>query len=99
MSDEAYRERFPVIQNDELYFISYSVLPRFQSEKTYYGGFCWDLDSLKDRVFPKVLEDLREETGLHLRIVNENGKNILTGKEESIPKDSLRLSYRQFPFP
>ncbi len=99
MSDEAYRERFPVIQNDELYFVSYSVLPRFQSEKTYYGGFCWDLDSLKDRVFPKVLEDLREETGLHLRIVNENGKNILTGKEESIPKDSLRLSYRQFPFP
>lgn len=99
MSDEAYRDRFPVIQNDELYFISYSVLPRFQSKKTYYGGFCWDLDSLKKRVFPKVLEDLREETGLHLRIVDEDGKNILTGKEQSIPKDSLRLSYRQFPFP
>ncbi|GAH80014.1 unnamed protein product, partial [marine sediment metagenome] len=70
-----------------------------QMEKTFYGGFCWDISSLKKETFPKVLENLTKATGLSLRIIDERGRNVLTGKEELTSKDSLSLSYRQFPFP
>jgi len=96
---EAQQGRLPAVRRGEFCLVSYSVLPNFQSEKTFYGGFCWDLSSLKKEIIPEVLENLIKETGLSLRIIDERGRNILTGKEELASKDSLSLSYRQFPFP
>jgi len=99
MGGEAQPGRLLAAQKEDFCLVSYSVLPNFQSEKTFYGGFCWDLSSLKKEIFPKVLEDLTRDTGLHLQIIDKSGRNILTGKKELTSKDSLSLSYRQFPFP
>jgi len=96
---EAQPGRLLAARREEFCLVSYSVLPNFQSGKTFYGGFCWDLSSLKKEIFPEVLENLTKDTGLFLRIIDERGRNILTGKEELTSKDSLSLSYRQFPFP
>ncbi len=99
MGGEAQQGRLLAAWREEFCLVSYSVLPNFQSEKTFYGGFCWDLTSLKKEIFPKVLENLTKDTGLSLQVIDERGRNILTGKEELFSEDSLRLSYRQFPFP
>jgi signal transduction histidine kinase len=99
MGGEAQPGRLLVAQREEFCLVSYSALPNFQSGKTFYGGYCWDLSSLKNEIFPEVLENLTKDTGLFLRIIDERGRNILTGKEELTSKDSLSLSYRQFPFP
>ena len=99
MGGEAQPGRLLAARREEFCLVSYSVLPNFQSGKTFYGGFCWDLSSLKREILPIVLENLTKETGLSLRIIDDRGRNILTGKEEFTSKDSLSLSYRQFPFP
>jgi signal transduction histidine kinase len=91
--------RLLAARGEEFCLVSYSALSNFQSEKTFYGGFCWDLSSLKKEIFPKILENLTKDTGLSLQVIDERGRNILTGKEELTSKDSLSLAYRQFPFP
>jgi len=96
---EARPGRLLTARREEFCLVSYSVLPNFQLEKTFYGGFCWDLSSLKKEIFPIILENLTKDTGLSLQVIDERGRNILTGKEELTSKDSLSLSYRQFPFP
>jgi len=96
---EAQPGRLPAARGEEFCLVSYSALPNFKSGKTFYGGYCWDLSSLKNEIFPEVLENLTKDTGLFLQVIDERGRNILTGKEELTLKDSLGLSYRQFPFP
>ena len=91
--------RFLATQGEELCLISYSALQNFRSEKTFYGGFCWALNILKEETLPKILGKLREDTGLQLQIIDQRGQNILANKEELPPQDFLELSYRQFPLP
>ena len=91
--------RLLALRREEVCLVSYSALPNFQSEKTFYGGYCWDLSSLKKEIFPNILENLTKDTGLSLQVIDERGRNILTGKEELTSKESLSLAYRQFPFP
>jgi signal transduction histidine kinase len=99
MGGEVQQGRMLAARREEFCLVSYSALPNFRSEKTFYGGFCWDLNSLKKEIFPTILENLTKDTGLSLQVIDERGQNILTGKEELASKDSLSLSYRQFPFP
>lgn len=99
MGGEAQPGRLLAAQKEDFCLISYSILPNFQAKKTYYGGFCWDLNSLKKEILPKVLGNLTKDSGFHFQIIDGSGRNILTGKEKLTPKDSLNLSYRQFPLP
>jgi signal transduction histidine kinase/tetratricopeptide (TPR) repeat protein len=86
------------VEND-FCLISYTTLAEFQPGETFYGGYCWDLNSLKKELLPEILEDITKDTDLLFQMVDQTGRNILTGKEESISKISLSLSYRQFPLP
>jgi tetratricopeptide (TPR) repeat protein len=61
-------------QADELCLVSYSILHNFESEKTNYGGFCWDLAFLKNDLFPKVFRNLTKESGLRFQIIDEKGR-------------------------
>jgi len=99
MGGEAEPGRLLVARREEFCLVSYAVLLNFQPGKTFYGGFCWDLNFLKKEIFPEVLENLTKDTGLSLKIIDDRGRNILTGKDALASKDSLSLSYRQFPFP
>ena len=91
--------RLLIPQEEGFCLTSYAGLPRFQSEKTFYGGFFWDLDSLKHRILPKVLEDKKKDSALHYQIIDERGRNVVTGKGELSSKESLSLSFRTFPLP
>jgi len=99
MGGEAQPSRFLATQREELCLISYSALQNFRSEKTFYGGFCWALNTLKEEIFPGILGKLSEDTELQLQIIDQRGQNILTSKDELPLKESLELSYRQFPLP
>ena len=91
--------RFLTDENENYCLISYSLFPDFQPGKTFCGGFCWNLDSLKTEVFPNVLRDLEKNTKLHLRIIDDKGQDILTGTQEPVTEEMLSLSYRRFPLP
>lgn len=92
-------ERLLVNSEKDLFLVSFTTLPDFQSGQTFYGGLCWDLHLLKNQILPKVLEDLAKDSGLDFKIVDEKGQNITTGTLELISKESLSLTYRIFPLP
>ncbi len=97
--NEATQERFPGNAEDDLFLVSYTIMPDFQSERTFYGGFKWDLDLLRNRIIPKILEDLSKDSGLDFKIVNEEDQNITSGTDGLTSGESLVLSFRKFPLP
>ena len=97
--NEATQERFPATVDDDLFLISYAIMPDFQSERTFYGGFKWDLDLLRNKIIPKILEDLSKDSGLDFKIVNEEDQNIKSGIDGLKSGESLVLSFRMFPLP
>ncbi|MCJ7485710.1 MAG: hypothetical protein MUQ25_06025, partial [Candidatus Aminicenantes bacterium] len=78
--------------------VSYSPFPDFNERRTYYGGFCWDLESLKKSLLPEILGEISKKTGLELENIEENRPGSPAAGELG-PKDSFLLSYRQFPLP
>lgn len=97
VAGEVAPERLLVPLEKDFSLISYITLPEFQPAQTFYGGFCWDLNYLKKQILPEILEDITKGSGLRVQIVDQTGRNILTGKEEPISKASPALFYRQFP--
>ena len=97
-ADTSFPSRFLVSQGENACLISYTHLPEFQSEKTYYGGFCWDFDSLKKEL-PKLLTDLEESSRSHFQILDEKGQNVVMDKNELVSGDAVDLSFRRFPLP
>jgi len=98
--EESQPERFFAVHKEtDFCLISYRLLPDFQPEKTLYGAYCWGFDYFKKDILPKVLGEVREDSGLQIQVIDESGQNVLTGKRELTSKDSLSLSFRQFPFP
>lgn len=99
VAGEVAPERLLIPLEKDFSLISYITLPEFQPAQTFYGGFCWDLNYLKKQILPEILEDITKGSGLRVQIVDQTGRNILTGKEEYISKASPALFYRQFPLP
>jgi len=95
----ATQERFPGTVQDDLFLVSYAIIPDFQPERTFYGGFKWDLNLLKNSIIPKILEDLSEDSGLDFKFVNEEDQNIISGIDGLKTGESLVLSFRMFPLP
>jgi signal transduction histidine kinase len=79
--------------------VSYSILPDFQPGRTFYGGFCQDLNLLRNQIMPKILEDITKDSGLNFKIIDESDQNITAGKEELTSEESLALTFRTFPIP
>lgn len=99
MTGEVVPGRLLTTSENDYHLISYAGLTDIQSGQTFYGGFYWDLNSLKKQILPKVLEDLTKDSGLIFQIVNEDGQNISTGIEEPTSEDFLILSSHIFPLP
>jgi signal transduction histidine kinase len=97
--NEATRERFPGNAEDDLFLVSYTILPGLKSARTFYGGYKWDLDLLRKRKIPKILEDLSKDSGLDFKIINENDQNISSGTDTLTSGESMALAFRIFPLP
>jgi signal transduction histidine kinase len=97
--EEARPERLVITREQTLSLISFCLLPEIQPKRAFYGGFCWDLDYLKKGIFPKAVERITKNSGLLIRIIDESGRDVLSGETEAVSKNNLSLSSRQFPFP
>jgi signal transduction histidine kinase len=85
---------------DEGYcLVSYTPLPDFKEHRTYSGGFCWDLESLKNELLPSILVKISKETGLVLENIEESRTGTPPSSGGPATEDSLLLPYRQFPLP
>jgi signal transduction histidine kinase len=94
-------DRLLANRDEDYCLVSYAPLPDFEERRTYYGGFCWDLESLRKEILPGILAGISKETGLALENIVENRPETPTvaGTGGPTAKDSLLLSYRQFPLP
>jgi signal transduction histidine kinase len=91
--------RFHTTNDENDFLVSYCAFPDFQDKKTFYGGYCWDLEALKTDVFLDVLKNLEKNAELQLWIIDDQGRDVFTGNEEEISPEALPLSFRQFPLP
>ena len=94
------RDRFPVPSGDNLFVVSYTVLPDLRPGKVYYGGFCWDLDYLRNQMIPQLLENIAKDSGLDFKLNDDGDRNITSDEEEEFSgEDILVLTFRTFPLP
>jgi signal transduction histidine kinase/tetratricopeptide (TPR) repeat protein len=96
---EVVPERLLITSGKDFFMVSYAILPDFQSGQTFYGGFCWDLNLLENRIITKILEGLSKDSGLDFRIIDEGSQDITKGEKELTSKESLALTFRVFPLP
>ncbi len=96
---DARSARIIATQGEEFCMITYGVLSGLQSERNLYGGFCWDLALVKEKLIPIELEKISEESGLQFQVVQDTISNHYSGNETSTPENSLTLSFREFPLP
>jgi len=92
-------DRLLANQDEGNCLVSYTPLPNLEEHGTYYGGFCWDLESLKKEILPGIFGEISKETGLALENIEESRPGTPAAAGEPTAKDSLLLSYRQFPLP
>ena len=79
--------------------VSFSILPGPRDGETLIGGFYWDPESLKRAAFPAIFEAVGRVSGLALRLVGEDGRDVLSGEEATVPAGSVTLPFAKLPFP
>lgn len=99
LTGEGRAGRFIVTQKENFCLISYAALPGLQPEKDFIGGYSWDLDALKNRVLPGILEGMKKDSGLIFHIADENKRDTATTRSAELSGDAVILSLRQFPLP
>jgi signal transduction histidine kinase len=97
--EEFRSNRIIATEGEEFRLISYGKLLGFQPEGNFYGGFCWDLEYIKEKLILMELEKTSEESGLRFQIVQDGISRQSSGIETSASADSLTLSFREFPLP
>ncbi len=98
-SDDTYRGRFPVVCDESQLLVSYARLHDVSSNKFFYVGFCWDLDYIKNQKMPEIARKLEQTSGIHVSLIEDKYPDELSDHQSIIPKDTLSVSFRQFPFP
>jgi hypothetical protein len=91
-------ERLLTRPGDRCRFVSYTALPDFDRQGTYYGGVCWSLESLRASLLPQILGGLSAKLGLTVDIVDNSGA-AGTSDANSVAESALLLSFREFPLP
>jgi len=98
-SSEPRKGRFPVVSGEASYLFSYSLLGDAQSDQSFYAGFCWDLDYLKNEKWPEIARSLAQASGIQARLIDERGQDEVSPQEPVVPENALSLRLRQFPLP
>jgi signal transduction histidine kinase len=88
------------IQNgDAQYLVSYKELRLPDTERLYFGGIRWNLDTVISRMMPPLLAEQMDETGLELRLVHPGNTELSIGEGTPVPDESLTLVFSTIPFP
>ncbi len=98
--NKALESKRTYIQTDDAqYLVSFKEMLISEVDIIYFGGVCWNLDTIIAQFIPPIIAGLTEETGLEFLLVNGNNTNIITGEPTRIPEESLSLSFSNIPFP
>jgi signal transduction histidine kinase len=98
-SNEPRKGRFPVVSGESSYLFSYSLLGDAQSDQSFFAGFRWDLDYLKNEKWPEIAKTIAQASGIQVRLIDERGQDDVSHQERVVPENALSLRLRQFPFP
>jgi signal transduction histidine kinase len=93
--DEDQPQHLLARQDDQSFLVSYKILSESQSGSR--GGLCWAPEFLQAHLFPRILKQVEQETGLQVRISDERG--LFPSEDKISQSSSLYLSFRSFPFP
>jgi len=96
---EATQEHFSGTVQNDLFLVSYAFMPDLKPETTFYSGIKWDLNLLRNRVIPKILEDLSKDSGPDFKIIDETDQNTSSANDNFTSAESLSLTFRVFPLP
>jgi signal transduction histidine kinase len=98
-SNESLKGRLPVTLDESYFLISYSRLRDISSDQYFYAGFCWNLDDLKNRRIPEIAKTLERASGIQVLLLDEGDQNNLSAEKNGKARDTLSVTFRQFPFP
>jgi len=84
---------------DAQYLVSFKEMRIPDTDRLYFGGIRWNLDTVISRMMPPLLADLTEETGLELLLVHPNNTELSIVEGAPIPDESLTLEFSTVPFP
>jgi signal transduction histidine kinase len=91
--------RFIITQDENFCLVSYAALSGLRAGSEFLGGYCWDLDALRDTKISGILDGMTKDTGLIFQIVEENKTDASMAKIAQDSGDAVALSLRQFPLP
>jgi signal transduction histidine kinase len=79
--------------------VSYSPLPNFDRQRTYYGGICWELEPLRADLLSRILGEVSKKLGLTLETIGESRPGSARQDDTPAARDALSLSFREFALP
>ena len=98
--DKSFEAKRIYIQADGVqYLVSFKQMSVPEADHRYIGGIRWNLDTVMATMIPPLLDDLEDETGLDLLLVQSNPINLSTGEAAQIPEESITLTFSKIPFP
>jgi signal transduction histidine kinase len=98
-AEEPLKGRFPVVCDGGQFLVSYSWFRDVSSNQFFYAGFCWNLDYIKDQKLPEIANNLVQTSGIQVRFIDDEYPDEASHQESVIPKNTLVVNFRQFPFP
>jgi signal transduction histidine kinase len=93
------QKRFIIPKENNLYFISYTLLQDLRPKKHFYAGVYWDIPYFKKEIISRVFHDLEQDSGLRFQLVDDIGRNILSSENIVQTDVILDMSYRPMPLP
>jgi signal transduction histidine kinase len=97
--EKAPHHRFLISSGNEYHLISYCELSSSQMLNRSYGGFSWDMDSIKTALLPKILDEVKKNSGLQIKLIDEEKKETPSADKETVLEKSLTLPFREFLLP
>jgi len=91
--------RFFASSEENIHLISYCLLSQLETDRTFYGGFSWDLDIVKTQLLPDIMTAVSEDSGLQLRVLDDKNPAVVSGLETESSNESLILSFLNIPLP
>ncbi len=84
---------------DAQYLVSFKEMLIPDTDRLYFGGIRWNLDTVISKIMPQLLAEQMEETGLDLRLVHPNNTELSIVEGALVPDESLTLEFSTVPFP
>jgi len=97
-ANEPPKGRFPLAVGTSRVLISYARLADVPNDRFLYAGFCWNLDDVRNRLFPEAAAKVERESGITVRLVDPAGSTP-AAPELPVPGNAPTMSAPGFPFP